>query len=461
MILAKWGAGLWLSGAVFLFVGCAANDFGFVSPHPDQSFEELKKEVSRLRGLPFEQEVSLETEKLEEIRSALSTMLEEGSAAELSITGEVYKRLGLLPESVDLPKAVTDLKLFQQALRYDARKRSIRAPQEPLGTAFASLRSPWRINEEMACRMLLVHALTHALQEQHFHWQERIKSQDTRDSKLALSALVQGDAVLVGLTYFTEDDGATKEKILGGVKGLFRLAERLDNELPQFPALLRQVVAFKYLYGSQFVSWAYAQKGWEGVNALFSDPPLSTAQILHPEKYYLTRENPLQIIPWRLIRQFGERKIMEETLGELTVRHLLAQNLPKEDAEKIASGWAGDTLMAFREPRELIIGWVTAWASPTGAQEFAAAFRSALERRYGAALVASPTDADKFTTPEGAHPLLLQTRDNMVFFLDGIPGPRAAETAAGLWEELETRKAPLRIPFELAGPAQLSLTVTK
>ena len=71
----------------------------------------------------------------------------------------------------------------------------------------------------------------------------------------------------------------------------------------------------------------------------------------------------------------------------------------------------------------------------------------------------SPTDADKLIAPEGAHPLLLQTKDNMVLFLDGIPGPHAAEIAAGLWEELETRKAPLRVPFELAGTTQLPLGV--
>src|SRR3989338_4137853 len=125
MALGKLGAKLCLSGAVLLLVGCAGNDFGFLSPRPPQSFEELKKAVSRLRGLPFEQEVSMETQKLEEIRSALSTAIEEESAAQLSTTGEVYKRLGLLPESVDLPKALIDLKFFQQAIRYDARKRSI------------------------------------------------------------------------------------------------------------------------------------------------------------------------------------------------------------------------------------------------------------------------------------------------------------------------------------------------
>ena len=459
MALGKLGAKLCLSGAVLLLVGCAGNDFGFLSPRPPQSFEELKKAVSRLRGLPFEQEVSMETQKLEEIRSALSTAIEEESAAQLSTTGEVYKRLGLLPESVDLPKALIDLKFFQQAIRYDARKRSILVPQEPLGTAFALLRSPWRVNEEMAKQILLVHALTHALQEQHFHWQEKIKTRDTPDAKLALRALIQGDAVLVGLAYFTENGEGTKEKILAGVKSLFRLAERLDDELPQFPAVLRQTLALEYLYGSQFVSWAYSRKGWEGVNALLSDPPVSTAQILHPEKYYLKREDPLEIVPWTLIRQFGAQKIVDETLGELMVRHLLAQNLSKEDAEKIAAGWAGDTLMAFRERTDLIIGWVTAWASPSGAQDFAAAFRGGLQRRYGVALVTSPTDADKLIAPEGAHPLLLQTKDNMVLFLDGIPGPHAAEIAAGLWEELETRKAPLRVPFELAGPTQLPLGV--
>src|SRR3989337_3098792 len=109
MALGKLGAKVCLSGAVLLLVGCAGNGFGFLSPRPPQSFEELKNAVSRLRGLPCEQEVSMETQKLEEIRSALSTAIEEESAAQLSTTGEGYKRLGLPPEAVGLPQAPVQL----------------------------------------------------------------------------------------------------------------------------------------------------------------------------------------------------------------------------------------------------------------------------------------------------------------------------------------------------------------
>jgi len=445
-------------GFLFLFFGCVETDLELFPPAPPLSFEKLKQRVSQIRGLPFRYDVAVETGTIDEIQALFErSVMQDPQNQVLPQMARVYKRLGLLPEDADLPKALRDLYLFQQQPLYDSRKNAIiRAPSK---AGLAVPRSPGGLEEDLPKQLQLIHALTHALQEQHFHLEQNLKHRNTADSRLALRALAKGDAVLVGLAHLMGD---SKEKILEGIKGLTRLAEQADKELSHLPQLLRQKATFEYLQGSQFALWAYSVKGWEGVNRLFSDPPLSTKQLLHPENYYAKRMDPVQITPWSLIRQFGSQKIVEETLGEFLIRALLSQTLSKEEAAQAAAGWAGDNLFAFQQGEELVLGWVTAWDNPKDAQEFYSSYRGALEKRYGISLRPVPASDDTLTAPqESGRPLLLQARGAFVLLLDGIPLPRSAEVAEALWKELETGTEPLRIPLDLVRRRRQSLSLIR
>ena len=119
---------------------------------------------------------------------------------------------------------------------------------------------------------------------------------------------------------------------------------KMGSHLPQ---LLQQKLAFPYREGSQFTQWAHAAKGWAGVNAVFADPPFSTSQILHPEKYYVKREDPLAIRASGLARQMKESAVVDQTLGEYLVQLLLTSNLSRQEASQIAAAWTGDQLSAY------------------------------------------------------------------------------------------------------------------
>ncbi len=448
---ARWSWLLVLS-IFLLFPGCEETGLQLVPPPSTIPFEELKKRVSRIRELPFKHDISLETKTIEEIQALLGkSLLSEPGSENLPQVERVYVRLGLLPQGMDLRKGLRDLHLFQQAVHYDSRSKKIILPGEPLKPGLAFLRSPWSVANDITNQLLLTHALAHALQEQHFHWEEKLKNSNTEDRALALRALMKGDTVLVGLAYLTGNAKENKQRVLDGIKGITRLAAQVEQELAHLPELLRQKAVFQYVHGSQFVMWAYSLKGWEGVNRLFSHPPLSTEQLLHPEKYYVKRDEPVRITPWGLLRQFGDQKIIDETLGEFLIRALLGRTLSKEEAERAAAGWAGDNLLAFQQGEELILAWVTAWDDREEALEFYGSYRRALEKRHGIFLESTPAKADTLVAPhQSGHSLLLQVKENLVFFIDGIPAPRSIEIAEGLWKELETGPQPLRIPFDLA-----------
>ena len=425
-----------------LISGCAGAGIRPVSPPPPLPFEELKKSVSRLRELPFQHEVSLETRPKEEVRRLLEQKLSDESDKEsVAQLARVYGRLGLIPEDADLAKALTDLRFFRESARYDVPARSVIAPQGSLAPGLVFLRSPWPLEEEKARELVLAHALARALQEQHFQPQDKGRHRNTEDMRLALGALESGDAVLVGLAHLA---GGSKELILDGVKGLALQATRADKEMAYLPQPLRGKAVFQYVQGSQFVLWAYSLKGWEGVNRLFSSPPLSTKEILHPEKYFTKRENPVWITPWNLIRRFSGQKKIEETLGEYLIRLLLARTLSREEAERAAAGWTGDTLLAFEQGEQLVLGWITAWENREEALEFYQSYRRALENRRGISLESA--GANTLTSRSGP-PLLLQVRENIVFFLDGVPAPRSVAIAEGVWGDLEigTESQPLEL----------------
>jgi len=451
-------ARFWLMVSLLLLSGCSETDLD-APPSSPLSFEELKQRVSRIRGLPFQQEISLETRSTETIQTILEKSLgEEYRKENLQQQARVYARLGLLPEATDLPKALLELRLFQQSV-YDSRGKTIFLPKGPLrpGLAFLGRSS---VPEDITKQLLLIYALSYSLQEQHFHWDEKIRNRNTEDSRLTLRALRKGDATLVALAHLMGNPQENRQKMIHGIKGLSNLSAQIDRELPHLPELLRQKVAFQIVQGSEFVSWAYALKGWEGVNALLLHPPLSTEQILHPEKYYMKRDDPVRITPWGLIRQLSGKKIIDDTLGEFLIQSLLSRTLSKGEAIEAAAGWAGDSLLAFQQREELVLGWVTAWDDREEAREFFRGFQRALERRHGISLEPSPAGADTLTTsPSSRISLLLQIRDNFVFFLDGIPLPRSVEIADGLWNDLEIGIE--SEPFELAKRTRQTRSVGK
>lgn len=449
-----------LASLCFLLFSCAEPEFQLDPPSPFISFDELKQRVTRIRALPLLSDISLEAIEMESIQALLEKSLwEEHEKENLQQLAQAYTRLGLLAEATDLPKAILELRLFHHGAVYDSRRKTILLPQGYLTSGLPLLSFPG-MSEETTRQIVLIHSLSHVLQERYFHWQEKIKNSHTEDQGLALRALAEGDSVLLGLVYLMGDLKESKEKMIAGVKSLPRIQAEMDKKLQYLPELLRQKAAFQYLQGSQFALWGYSLKGWEGVNALFSDPPLSSAQILHPEKYFVKRDNPVRITPWGLIRQFSGKKIVDDTIGEWLIQTLLGRTLSREEASRAAAGWAGDSLLSFQQGKNLVVGWITDWDNREEALEFFSSYRRALEKRYDISLVSAAPGTDTLLAPRpSGRSILLQIRDHFVFFLDGVPAPRSLEIAEATWNELETGAEPA--PLELAKEAAQSPLVRR
>jgi hypothetical protein len=439
---------VWASLLVFLNLpaGCAwwKPDVP-TTPLSSESFVALKQKVALTRGLPFKRDVSYRDSQIFSATDSSpgKDFDDEYDSQSIARLSQVYKRMGLLPEATDLGKALADFYRLQRLTFYDGRGETIMVAPESLRLGKALAGDEVRSAESIP----VVFALTQALQEQNFQWPSKLKLIPLEDRRLAFNAVARGDIVLIGLAHLS---GNRPAKWPDQQQAIARLTNELERMASGLPPLLREKLVFPYREGSQFVQWAYAARGLEGLNALFANPPLSSAQIMHPEKFYMHQQNPLRIVAWGLVRQMKEAAVIDQTLGEYLTQILLASSHSHSEAARIASGWAGDHLSAYLEGENLITCWVSAWDNEPSAQKFSRAFETVLARRHGLRFETPAGQKNDLQAVGGGRSTLIQVRGSLVLFLDGLASTRVLESTERIWQELETGTDSTVIPFDSA-----------
>ena len=215
-------------------------------------------------------------------------------------------------------------------------------------------------------RFFLVHELEHALQDQIFRVDALLRETNL-DARRALDALYEGDAQLVALLDAAEQQHKSADLVLQQNKRLFRsasaqtLAQRVGSspELEHAPLFSRESLLFPYAAGTVFAIDLYRAGGVGALNGAFEHPPVSTSEVLHPERYVAGAG------PVRLGLTAGEHET-SGTLGELFTRLLFERCLPPLRAEKVAAGWVGDSYVVSANARSF--GWCSEWRDLDAAQ---------------------------------------------------------------------------------------------
>ncbi len=231
----------------------------------------------------------------------------------------------------------------------------------------------------------LVHEINHALQHQHFDLDRIMGTVDgLSDGSAAAAALVEGDSMLVMYSFmlgarFERFDTAQiiMEQMFADPRELIELSPDLpgSEELLQAPAYMRETLLFPYTWGLRF-AWTIQSAGGQKLmdHAFLTDPPVSTEQILHPEKWLTERDQPQDIdLPASVDRLTG---IYTDSWGEFGIRLVLAERLPQlsyEALSDIAAGWGGDRYALYRDGDDEALAWVTEWDTPEDADAFVAA----------------------------------------------------------------------------------------
>ncbi len=326
--------------------------------------EAIEQQASGIRGLKFIEPVNYNVLSRQQIKKTMSGKLAEVfSEEEFNHMTAAMAAIGLLPAGYPLREKYIDLLGEQVAAFYDQHAHKLFMYED------ASL-------DNAQNRVVLAHELTHALQDQHFGLKKlplEIKTNDDRAA--AASALVEGDATLVMSEFMLKN--MSKQMFKDSMLASFT---QNMKQLETAPRFLREMLVFPYLRGQEFCASLYGRGGYEEVSKAYANPPTSTAQILHPEKYLANpREEPMAI-QWAELKAKGEAPVGDNTVGEMGVRILFTEWLDAATAEKAATGWRGDRYLYFAGGDAIL--WKTVWATAGDATEFFEAETKSLEKRH-------------------------------------------------------------------------------
>ncbi len=204
---------------------------------------------------------------------------------------------------------------------------------------------------------ILAHELFHAVQDKNYDILKYLKMDNKNsDAKVAVASVLEGEATAIMMDYMLVMKMGKKEMEFDKIPNLEKLMEMQmsmqNNSMPTLsksPKMIQQSLVFPYLKGLSFVKYIKQSSGWKGLNDVYKRVPISTEQILHPEKY-LNNEKPIEIKVKNPEKLFKNSKLLGETiLGESFFHTLFNTDDIDKTNKDDANGWGGDKVFIFRE----------------------------------------------------------------------------------------------------------------
>jgi hypothetical protein len=372
-----------------------------------EAYEQL---VPELRGRKFLEGVKPQLMTRAELKKHMTRLLaEDYTDDELRETDRSLKALRLVPDDLDLKATMTALLTEEVGGFYNPKDKAMvlireggdEAKMKKKKGLFSRLFGDEEKFDKSGTKITLAHEMTHALQDQHFDLQALDKAvEHDDDMALALTSLVEGEATLVMFAEMLREEGDPKEALgyppaaIDAAFGVLRamMPFATGKTFQRSPLILRESLIFPYHKGTVFVLHLTNHSKWELVDKAFRSPPVSTEQILHPEKFYQRDklDEPTAIELPDLAAAVGKswKRVGGNVLGEFQTAILLADgpDASTRQAQVAAAGWDGDRFAVLEnEGKQLGLVWLTTWDSTKDAEEFAATFAGHRARKLAPA----------------------------------------------------------------------------
>jgi hypothetical protein len=341
---------------------------------PTGAIAAVRQRVERVRELRFLRPVPVRILSPAKLAEQLLRELDaETDERALAAQGRALELLGELHPGTDLPKLVRSVQAESVLGFY--------VPGKPPAKGRLYVRSGRGLDPY--AEFVLSHELTHAVTDQHYDLtrSDRLQAAGKEDQLAAYSGLVEGDAVLTMQRYLSRELSAAQQAEVAQAAAAER-TPRLDAA----PAALRESLLFPYQTGLAFVNALFQRGGYAAVDAAYRDPPTSTEQLLHPERY-LRRDPPQAVDVPDLAGRLGAgwRPGAALEWGEFDTRLMLQGQLAEGTAELAAAGWDGGRLRTWERAGRAALVLRTVWDSPGQAGEFCDATRRWAGARFGGA----------------------------------------------------------------------------
>jgi len=364
--------------------GAAASPSATASPRPSQAASALPEPTASPDLLDAITQIEAQIRQLRGLaeadvgppdiltRAELTTVLEELFAEAyppdvVEAANAALRALGLLAADQDIAELTEQLYVAQVLGFYDFEDRRMVVVSDAGFDALA--------------RITYAHEYTHALQDAAFGIgaiRDELQEADD-DVAMAQVALEEGDASLAMILWAVQAGGMSDEELLG-------ISQTPLPDMTGIPGWMVRQAEFPYVAGAEFVGQLYFSGGWDAVDAAYADPPASTEQVLHPEKYLADEEPRVVQLPDLAAAlsadQGGDwREAEQTTLGEAMIAIWLDEiGLDVADGDAAAAGWAGDRLSVASGPDGAwAMAFSIAWDTGAQATEFADAYQTVVD----------------------------------------------------------------------------------
>lgn len=390
--------------------------------------------VARIRDLSLEKVVPAAPQGKDELHEIFQAEIDEewetsGAGMERSM-----KAFGLIPAGLDLKPFLGEFL-----------RESVGGYYDPEQERFFVIRDDDEVSDDLeeaadeGEEFVLAHELTHAIDDQHFGLDLIREERDFDDDEaLAFSALVEGSAMEGGAEYMLDRGGvpiSSAGPFISPLIGLFsgldaakvdEFTTEIDEDeldvLTDAPPIIKHSMIFPYFQGWAFTNRLRSEFGWAAVDGAYADPPESTEQILHPERYFDRRDRPVRVtLP---PPPNGWTAVTDQTLGMFSLRILLGTQLD-EEAIDVADAWDGDRYVLWETPGGDALGFVSVWDYEGGASDFEKTYRALLRHRVG---------------EDGTWEVV--RRDDVVAVVQGVPKGTAGDAVVHLLDGATLERAP-------------------
>jgi len=405
-----------LSVCLLMAGGCTLGDkeedavpFPSLTPFPDAlsaRLHQIRDRVSGIRGLTPNESVTEGTvsdDTLRDYYGASIDELDEEEEADLDAYNVVLKLLGVIGPDDDLRQIYGE--------EFSALAAGLYVPEDDALVLIGAADGDLGVQDEVA----IAHEYVHSFQDGKYDLEKFDK--EFLDGDLeedgftqyseTLGCLIEGDATLADEQYAEQVFGADwREQIA---------AESDADPPPDFniPEFLLRDFFFSYGECTEFVRALYTEGGWRAVDAAYADPPDTTEQVLHVDKYKdreLANTGPpedltQELDTWNLLdsSQFGEFDVYNWAVT-LTGEHAAAK--------QVGAGWGAGWVRSYRDENDTaraIVQLSLGWDSENDLLEFLGIYHVMLEALQAQAEVVSEGHV-RWTAPGQAGVLFLDDK---------------------------------------------------
>ncbi len=395
-----------------------------------RAFEKL---LPGMRKIPFRNEVKRDVTARDDLQAMLIKEIDqEMTPGEFHANELGMKALGLLPHDVDLKAVMVKVYSEEIAAFYDTKTKTMHMIKEPEAKA----KKPPTFMERLMGKTggfdkdenktVIAHEMTHALADQNFDidaMQALAKHDD--DRSLALSALVEGEATLtmIGAQMNDWDGSAIQEFPAANLDRIFSMLMPFmpmagGKSLREAPVILSETMLFPYLRGLVFCAQLTNDGGWKALNQAYRKPPLSTEQIIHPEKYAAEPDPPTAVDLGKIDVDQGWKEIGRNVVGEMQ----LAVLLRRHGGKAAAAGWDGDDYAVFEGPEGKVgLVWFTTWDRVDDAREFHNGYTRFQTTKLGQGVSDPEALPEAIRRPHNGTIYAIERRGSDVVVVEGFP----------------------------------------